>query len=211
MAEPIRTPRRSQVAPAALPRALPSIDYAAADPAARQAWYFAAIGALEGWALRVAQAHADPQDDPHDITQEALSGALKNWQAFAPDPERLPFSALRAWLAGILEKQQLMARRFRRTRGEIPLGAAAELDPEALCNPGHGGQIEARSVLRALRAATTGERWGAWFAHVAEGMTAREIAARDRILESRVNWLVRQARQDFARIEGAAIERRKGR
>ena len=50
-----------------------------------------------------------------------------------------------------------------------------------------------------------------WKRFCREGMTAAEIAARDRILESRVNWLVRQARQDFARVEGAAMERRKGR
>lgn len=211
MAEPIRTPRRSQVAPAALPRALPSIDYAAADPAVRQAWHFQAIAHLEGWALRVAKAHADPDDNPHDIAQTALLAALADWQSFTPDPSDPPVVAVRRWLAGILEKKRLMARRFRITRREVPLGTAFDIDPEALRHPGHAGEVEARSVLRALRAATTAERWIALSAHVAEGMTADEIAARDGTSRGRLTWLVRQARRDFARVEGAAMERRRGR
>ena len=199
MAEPIRTPRRSQDAPAAL-RALPSINYAAADPAARQACHFETIAHLEGWALLVARAHADPDDNPDDIAQTALLAALEDWQAFTPDPADPPLAAVRRWLAGILERKRLMARRFRLTRREVPLGMAIDIDPEALRHPGHEGQVEARSVLGALRASTTAETWGAWFARVAEGMTTREIAARDRILESRVKWLVRQARQDFAPV-----------
>ena len=177
----------------------PITSNAAADPAARRG-YFEAIRDLEGWAVRVAQAHADPQDDAADIAQAALLAALENFEAFAPDPADPPLAAVRRWLAGILEKTQLMARRFRRTRGEVPLGAAFAIDAEALRHPGHEGQVQARSVLRAMRAATTPERWGAWYAFEAEGMTAAEIAARDRILESRVNWLVRQARLDFARV-----------
>ena len=178
----------------------PITSSAALDLDARRAWYAAALGALEGWAVRVAQAHADPQDDAADIAQAALLAALENFEAFAPDPADPPLAAVRRWLAGILEKTQLMARRFRRTRGEVPLGAAFAIDAEALRHPGHEGQVQARSMLRALRGATTPERWGAWYAFEAEGMTAAEIAARDRILESRVNWLVRQARLDFARV-----------
>jgi len=176
----------------------PITSNAAADPA-RQG-YFAAIAALQGWALRIAQAHADPQDDAADIAQAALLAALENFEVFAPDPSDPPLAAVRRWVAGILEKKRLMARRFRLTRGEVPLGSAFAIDAEALRHPGHEGQVEARSVLGALRDATTPERWGAWYSFEAEGMTAAEIAARDRILESRVNWLVRQARQDFARV-----------
>lgn len=180
----------------------PITSNAAADPAARQA-YIAAIATLQGWALRIAQAHADPPDDPHDIAQAALLAALEAFDAFAPDPSDPPLAAVRKWLAGILERKRLMARRFRLSRGEVPLGSAFAIDAEALRHPGHEGQVQARSVLRALRDATTPERWGAWYALEAEGMTAAEIAARDRILESRVNWLVRQARLDFARVLAA--------
>lgn len=174
--------------------------YAALEPHARRAWYCAALGALEGWALRVAQAHADPLDNPNDITQEALLAALADWQAFAPDPADPPIDAMRRWLAGILEKKRLMARRFRRTRGEVPFGIAATINPEALRHPGHAGQVEARSVLRALRAATSAERWGAWYQHAAEGRTAADIAQRAGVRASAVEWLIRAAREDFAPV-----------
>jgi len=196
------SPRGRTARPAPRPageRAASIASQAAADPAARKG-YIAAIRDLEGWALRIAQAHADPPDDPHDIAQAALLAALEAFDAFAPDPSDPPLAAVRKWLAGILERKRLMARRFRLTRGEVPLGSAFAIDAEALRHPGHEGQVQARSVLRAMRAATTPERWGAWYALEAEGMTAAEIAARDGVLESRVNWLVRQARLDFARV-----------
>lgn len=178
----------------------PITSYAALEPHARQAWYFAAIGALEGWALLVARAHADPHDDPDDIAQTALLAALADWQAFAPDPADPPLAAVRRWLAGILEKKRLMARRFRLTRREVPLGSAAEVDPEVLRHPGHAGEVEARSVLGALRAGTTPDLWRVWLSFEGEGMTAREVAAQEGRTATTITWIIRRARQDFAPV-----------
>ena len=177
----------------------PAGEGAPADLDARRA-YFTALGQLEGWALKIARAHADPLDNPHDIAQTALLAALETFDAFAPDPADPPLAAVRRWLAGILEKKRLMARRSRLTRAEVPLGSAFGIDAEALRHPGHEGQVEARSMLRALRGATTGERWSAWYQAEAEGMTAAEIAERDGMTVTKVNWLIRGARLDFAPV-----------
>jgi DNA-directed RNA polymerase specialized sigma24 family protein len=161
---------------------------------------------LRGWALGVAQRHADPRDDARDIVQEAFTAALRDWQVFAPDPTRPAFSSLRAWLAGILEKKQLMARRLRRTRGEVPLSTAEKSSTEALRHPGHEAQMEARSTLGALQRATTPERWRA--AHAAAlGFTAAEIAALEGVKVCTIAWRIREARTDFETVTGEATKR----
>ena len=142
-----RSPRQGQDPPAD-PRDL--ADYSALDPLARHAWFLATLLMLRHWALGLVRRRADPEDDPRDLVQEALTGALRDWQAFVPYPDTPPFYALRGWFAGVLLNKCRMARRFRRTRLEVPLAGAKD-SSEALRHPGHEGQVQARSVLRALR------------------------------------------------------------
>ncbi len=200
------TPEGGQETATREPRKPEITDYGTLPAVARYAWFLASLVMLRGWALGVAHRHADPRDDARDIVQEAFTAALRDWQVFAPDPTRPAFSALRAWLAGILEKKQLMARRLRRTRGEVPLSTAERSNTEALRHPGHEAQMEARSTLGALQGATTPERWRA--AHAAAlGFTAAEIAALEGVKVCTIAWRIREARTDFETVTGEARKR----
>lgn len=194
MSDDSRSPRQGQDPPAD-PRDL--ADYSALDPLARHAWFLATLLMLRHWALGLVRRRADPADDPRDLVQEALAGALRDWQAFVPYPDTPPFYALRGWFAGVLLNKCRMARRFRRTRLEVPLAGAKD-SSEALRHPGHGGQVEARSLLRALRAAVPPDLWRTWYWYEAEGRTAPEVAAIEGIREPTVYDRIRRARERFA-------------
>ena len=195
MSDDSRSPRQGQDPPAD-PRDL--ADYSALDPLARHAWFLATLLMLRHWALGLVRRRADPEDDPRDLVQEGLAGALRDWQAFVPYPDTPPFSALRGWFAGVLLNKCRMARRFRRAHREFPLGSAADLNPEALRDPGHGGQVEARSLLHALRAAVPPDLWRTWYLFEGEGLSAPEIAAIEGIREPTVYDRIRRARERFA-------------
>ncbi len=71
-----------------------------------------------------------------------------------------------------------------------------------------GGEVEARSLLSILRDSTSADNWRVVLLSD-EGYTAEEIAALEGEPASRIEWRLRQARQDFARVL-ATIARAEG-
>lgn len=187
----------------------PPPDLETAPPWALHAGLLATIVALWTWALGFVRRLGASHQDAEDIRQEAFAGALRNWRTFTPSPEDAPDVALRRWFCGILLNQWRMNRRFRRTRREVPLGLALAVAPETLRAPGHEEQAEAGDILHALEAATTAERWRAWWAFEADGWRISEIADHERVSTNTINWRIRSAREDFAPVLGfTAVSRR---
>jgi len=180
----------------------PLPDLETLPPWAVNAWLLATLVALWSWSFGFIRRLGASHHDAEDIRQEAFAGALRNWRTFAPSPEDAPDVALRRWLCGVLLNQWRMNRRFRRTRREVPLGAAFAINREALQDPGHEGRVQAADTLRALQEATNAERWRAWWALEADGYSVGEIADHERVSTNTIHWRIRSAREDFAAVLG---------
>lgn len=205
MSQGTRTPRSGQeTAPRQDERAptLPLPDLETLPPWAVNAWLLATLVALWAWSFGFVRRLGASRQDAEDIRQEAFAGALRNWHTFAPSPEDAPDVALRRWLCGVLLNQWRTNVRFRRTRREVPLGVALATDPEILRDPGHEGRAEAGDILQALKAATTPEQWSAWWSFEADGWKVSEIADREHLSTNLIQWRIRRAREDFAKVLG---------
>ncbi len=158
----------------------------------------AALAALRPWIVQHARARCGAGLSAEDIAQEALLRALASWPAFA-----LSRGSLRRWTWGIARNVILERRRDLRFQRRFERAFALAVGSTAA---DASGPLEARELLRAMRDATTAERWQAWFANVAEGRTAAEIARRDDMTETKVAMLVYQARQDFAPVLAGLVQ-----
>lgn len=180
----------------------PLPDLETLPPWAVNACLLATLVALWTWSFGFVRRLGASHHDAEDIRQEAFAGALRNWRTFTPSPEDAPEVALRRWLCGVLLNQWRVNARFRRTRREVPLGAAFAINREALQDPGHEGRVQAADTLRALQEATNAERWRAWWAFEADGYSVGEIADHECVSTNTIHWRIRSAREDFAAVLG---------
>lgn len=196
------------------------------------AWLAASFDWLRRHAPRLG-VHAK---DAADLAQQAVIVAAESWGAFVPAPELPPNVARRRWIWGILANRAIG--HLRRLRREVLADDARPGVEVALVHQGaeHAPDVgpasspasaaEARSVLRTLQAATTPDRWRAWFAHHVDGAPVREVARAEgapvatiynRLRAARADFLAALAREDAAadgpavdRTPGASSPRRKG-
>ena len=214
MSEGTRTPRSGQdSAPRSKSRHAPKAsfsDLATLLPALLVAWFVASLTSASRWADGMLRRMGLAKHDAEDVRQDALVVTFLYSDRFAPPLEEDLDVALRKLFYAIALNLVRTLRRRRSTRREAPL--RDDPPPDALIHPGHAGQVEALDVLVALEAATTAERWRAWFAFEVEGRTAREIAEREGSSVSEVDFRIRSARDDFATVLGrrAASTRSRG-
>jgi hypothetical protein len=134
----------------------------------------AALAALRPWIVQHARARCGAGLSAEDIAQEALLRALASWPAFA-----LSRGSLRRWTWGIARNVILERRRDLRFQRRFERAFALAVGSTAA---DASGPLEARELLRAMRDATTAERWGKPGTRTRrKACTAAEIAARDRM------------------------------
>lgn len=204
MNQATRTPRSGQdSAPRSKPRRAqkPSFpDVVALLPSLFVVWFVTSLTSASRWAAGILRRMRFADHDAENIRQDATTIALIHSSRFCPPPEGDLEVALRKWFWGIARNFAREVRRVQARRREEPL--RDDPPPDALIHPGHAGQVEARSMLDALEAATTAKRWRAWYALEIEGYTSREIALREGVSIVAVSERIRLAREDFATVLG---------
>jgi RNA polymerase sigma factor (sigma-70 family) len=136
--------------------------------------------------------------EAEDIAQEVLLRAIAGFPSFNPSR-----GVLRQWVWGIARTTIIQRRRDLRYQRRFERAFALSLGSTA---PDASGPVEARALLRAMREATTADRWNAWYEHAAEGRSVPEIAARTGLPLSTVKWTIHAARTDFAPILAGLAE-----
>lgn len=177
--------------------------------AADLAW----LAAAYPWLRQYAPSLGVRPADAGDVAQRAILVAARRWASFEASEEVPPNVARRRWIWQILIFVALDHRRekkFDRHVGDVE--AAESIDASA---PSPEGPTEARSVLRALRAATTAERWRVWLAHHVDGMSISQVARAEGIPPGTVQTRLQAARADLlgaiqredAAARGPAVDR----
>jgi RNA polymerase sigma-70 factor (ECF subfamily) len=157
----------------------------------------AALVALRPWIVERARSRVGALE-AEDIAQEVLLRAIVGLPSFNPSR-----GVLRQWVWGIARTTIIQRRRDLRYQRRFERAFALSLGSTA---PDASGPVEARALLRALRDATTADRWEAWYEHAAEGRSVPDIAARTGLPLSTVKWKIHAARTDFAPILAALAE-----
>lgn len=180
---------RSHVASAALAAVAIALSL---DPGS-QAWIAARLVAAYPFAVGYLMRLGASLDDAQEITQASILAALSKASTF--DPSRIAVGdPLRGWFKGFLLNTWRDRRRWARERFEVPLDLTL---PRGLSMRDHAARVEARDLLFALHAATTPERWRAWWAYEIDREFAADIAEREQVPRSAIEWRIRCARKDF--------------
>lgn len=162
----------------------------------------AALKKLRRWIAKHVKRNLRGADNAasEDVTQEVLLVIVARWGSFAPSPGRDP---LRRWAYGIARnamREHRYALAMARAFEEKAALAYAVRVMDHSARDAHAHAIEARDLLRKLHAEMAPERWAVWFATVAEGYTAEEIAAREGVPRTTIEWRLLCARKDVMRV-----------
>jgi DNA-directed RNA polymerase specialized sigma24 family protein len=152
-----------------------------------------------------------PRDDRQDTAQEVVLSALRYWPSLAIWPGLSEAVGRRRWLFGVTVHRASNYRRHLRrhmARFTWPAieGRIASEQPtaeELLLRRAEADEAAAEVDLEKLRAATSPERWTAFYAHDVEGLPMKAIAAAHGLPLGTVATLIRLAREDLR----AAIRR----
>ena len=164
-----------------------------------------------------------PERDCQDVAQEVLISALRRWAVLVTLPGVSEAAGRRRWLFGVTaNKASEYRRQGERSRGRLtdPLETAARIpsgEPSAeelLLRLAEADEAAAEVDLEALRAATTPERWSAFYAHDVEGLPMSAIAAAHGVPLGTIATRIRLAKEDLraailrARAQREGEERR---
>lgn len=176
------------------------------------------FGLLLAWlgVLRV------PRDDRQDVAQEVLLYVLRRWPGLAFPPELSDAGSLRRWLFGAAvykasEHRRNRVRRRDHVTDPMEHGATAPQlaseEPSAeelLVLRAEADDVAADVDLDMLRAATTPDRWAAFFAHDVEGLSMKAIAAAHGVPLGTIATRIRLAKEDLRAAILRARARREG-
>jgi len=172
---------------------------------------YPALVALRAWISIYVRARWGSLLDAEDLTAEVLLRAAESWQSFRPKEGEDEREALRRWVTGIA--RNTIAERARNDKSQRGTEHAYVLmgQDSRLVDGNPARVVFAGDLLSVLRDSTSPDNWRLTLLH-GEGYTAREIAAQEGVSQGRVEWRLRQAQEDFARVLAtiARIEKQRG-
>lgn len=146
------------------------------------------LAAAYPWLVARAGRLGVPEHDAADVAQQTLIAAASSWYSYRKDASR------RAWLWGVLVNS---AADYRRRVQKVRALAAAAKEPLMVPAPAADAPVLVADAVRHLQAATTPERWSAFWATAVDGDSASEYARRKGLTPNTVANLVRLAREDL--------------
>ena len=147
-----------------------------------------------------------PERDCQDVAQEVLIAALRRWAVLVTPPGVSEAVGRRRWLFGVTANKASEYRRHgERSRGRLtdPLETAVRIptgEPSAedlLLRRAEADEAAAEVDLDMLRAATTPERWTAFYAAEVEGLPLKTIAAAHGVPLGTIATRIRLAKEDL--------------